>query len=204
MSLKALQTKIGITPDGSFGPATLKAAAAYFKLSPERAAHFFGQTAHETGGYALFTEGLNYSATGLVATFPHYFTPALAEQYARQPIKIASRVYADRMGNGDEASQDGFKFCGRGALQTTGKANYQALATHLGKPEIMLHPELVADDYAFESAIFFFDNNHLWAIADQGVNPTTILAMTKHINGGTNGLDDRTSLTNRYYQWLKS
>ena len=108
------------------------------------------------------------------------------------------------MGNGDEASGDGFKYRGRGALQTTGKANYAALATHLQKPEILTNPDLVASDYAFESAIFFFDNNHLWAIADQGVNNDTILAMTKRINGGTNGLEHRIAITNQYYSWLKA
>lgn len=204
MSLIKLQEKIGVTADGSFGPATLKAAAAYFKMTPERAAHFFGQTAHETGGYALFSENLNYSAAGLVATFGSFFLGNLADLYARQPIKIASRVYANRMGNGNEASRDGYTFRGRGALQTTGKSNYQLLATHLQKPEIMDNPDLVATDYAFESAIFYFDSNKLWAIADQGVNPQTILAITKRINGGTNGLEDRTSLTNRYYSWLKA
>jgi len=203
-ALQKLQEKIGCTPDGSFGPATLKAAMTYFRMTPERAAHFFGQTSHETGGYRLFTENLNYSATGLKGTFGKYFPDNLSESYARQPIKIASRVYANRMGNGDEASQDGWKFKGGGALQTTGKANYQAFANSINKPEIMTNPELVASDYAFEAAIFFFEKNKLWAICDKGVNDTTILALTKKINGGTNGLDDRSSLTKRYYGWLKA
>lgn len=103
--LQKLQEKIGATPDGSFGPQTIKMAANYFKLSPERAAHFFGQTSHETGGFQLFTENLNYSASGLRAIFGKYFPGTLAEQYARQPIKIASRVYANRMGNGNEAQE---------------------------------------------------------------------------------------------------
>lgn len=203
MSLIKLQEKIGVDPDGSFGPTTLKAAAAYFKLTPIRAAHFFGQTAHETGGYHLFIENLNYSATGLKGTFKNYFTTdAKAEAYARQPAKIASYVYANRMGNGDEASQEGWKFRGRGALQTTGKSNYQAFANSIGKPEIMINPDLVATDYAFEAAIFYFDKNKLWDICDKGVNDATILSVTKKVNGGTNGLDDRMSLTKRYYDWL--
>jgi putative chitinase len=201
--LEMLQQKIGTTPDGSFGPGTLKAAMTYYKLTPERAAHFFGQTSHETGGFHLFVENLNYSASGLKGIFGKYFPGNLAEDYARQPAKIASRVYANRMGNGTEASGDGWMFRGRGALQTTGKANYQAFSLNLNKPEIMVTPDLVASDYAFEAAMFYFDKNKLWAIADKGVNPDTILAMTKKINGGTNGLDDRTSLTNRYYSWLK-
>jgi putative chitinase len=203
MSLIKLQEKIGVKADGSFGPATLKAAMAYFKMTPERAAHFFGQTAHETGGYALFSENLNYSADGLKKIFGKYFkTDAMANEYARQPHKIGARVYADRMGNGNEASGEGFKFRGRGALQTTGKLNYQAFADSIKKPVIMTTPELVATDYAFEAALFFFDKNKLWAIADKGVTTDTILAMTLRINGGKNGLEDRLSLSQRYYSWL--
>lgn len=202
MSLIKLQEKIGVKPDGSFGPATLKAAMKYFELTPERAAHFFGQIAHETGGFTVFTENLNYSATGLKNTFGKYFPGNLSELYARQPYKIASRVYANRMGNGDEASREGFFYCGRGALQTTGKDNYKALSVYLGKPEIMTNPELVATTYAFESAKFYFDSNKLWAKCDKGVNDAAILAVTKGVNGGTNGLEDRVSLTKRYYKWL--
>jgi putative chitinase len=204
MSLIKLQEKIGVEADGSFGPETLKAAAEYFKMTPQRAAHFFGQTSHETGGFRTFVENLNYSATGLKKTFAKYFPNDLADSYARQPIKIASRVYANRMDNGDEASQDGWKFRGRGALQTTGKFNYQAFSTYLKKPEILTNPDLVAEDYAFESALFFFDTNNLWRIADKGVDDATILAMTKRVNGGTHGLANRISLTKRYFTWLNS
>jgi putative chitinase len=203
MSLIKLQEKIGATPDGSFGPNTLKKAMAYYKLTAERAAHFFGQCSHETGGFDVFSENLNYSAAGLQNIFGKYFPGDLENSYARQPIKIASRVYADRMGNGNEASQDGWKFRGRGALQTTGKDNYQAFATSISKPEILTNPDLVATDYAFEAALFFFTRNKLWSICDGGVNDTTIKALTKRVNGGYNGLEDRESLTKRYYSWLK-
>jgi len=202
MSLIKLQEKIGVKADGSFGPATLKAAMKYFKMTPERAAHFFGQTAHETGGYLLFVENLNYSATGLKNIFGKYFLGNLSDLYARQPVKIASRVYADRMGNGNEASQEGWKFRGRGALQTTGKSNYKEFSDSIGKPEIMVNPDLVATEYSFEAAMFYFNKNKLWDICDKGVNDATILSITKKINGGTNGLDDRASLTKRYYEWL--
>jgi putative chitinase len=204
MSLKSLQTKIGVTADGAFGPGTLKAAMAFYKMTPERAAHFFAQTAHETGEFKLFAENLNYSADGLKKIFPKYFPATLAEGYSRNPQKIANRVYGGRMGNGDEASGDGYKFRGRGALQTTGKSNYLALSNYLKKPEIMTNPDLVATDYAFESAMFFFDSNKLWTICDQGVNDNTILSLTKRINGGTNGLDHRKALTTKYYGWLKA
>lgn len=203
MSIKKLQEKIGATPDGSFGPNTLKKAMEYFKMTPERAAHFFGQTSHETGGFQLFSENLNYSAKGLQTTFGKYFPDNLEESYARQPEKIASRVYANRMGNGDESSKDGWKFRGRGALQTTGKDNYKAFSDYLKKPEIMTNPDLVSSDYSFESAIFFFERNKLWSICDKGVSDETITTLTKKINGGYNGLDDRESLTRRYYSWLK-
>ena len=203
MSLIKLQQKIGATPDGSFGPNTLKKAMAYFKMTPERAAHFFGQCSHETGGFDVFSENLNYSAKGLQGIFGKYFPGDLENSYARQPIKIASRVYANRMGNGNEASQEGWKFRGRGALQTTGKDNYQAFATSIGKPEIISNPDLVATEYAFEAALFFFTRNKLWSICDGGVNDDTIKALTKRVNGGYNGIEDRMSLTKRYYNWLK-
>ena len=205
MSLKHLQTKIGVTADGAFGPGTLKAAAKYYKMSPERAAHFFAQTAHETGEFRLFSENLNYSKDGLVRVFSKYFpSSTLAESYAKQAEKIANRVYGNRMGNGDEASGDGWKYRGRGALQLTGKNNYQAFSAYLKKPEIVTNPDLVATDYAFESAIFFFDNNKLWSICDLGVNDNSITTLTRRINGGVLGLDHRKELTNKFYGWLKS
>jgi putative chitinase len=127
----------------------------------------------------------------------------LEESYARQPEKIANRVYASRMGNGNEASGDGWKYRGRGALQLTGKSNYEAFAKYLSKPEIVTNPDLVATTYAFESAMFFFDKNKLWDICDKGVSKETILALTKRINGGTHGLADREEKTFKYYGFVK-
>lgn len=203
MSLKSLQTKIGVTPDGNFGPGTMKAAMAFFKLTPIRAAHFFGQTSHETGGFVTFAENLNYSTDGLKKIFPKYFPGNLNELYAKQPEKIANRVYASRMGNGDEKSGEGYKFRGRGALQLTGKENYKAFELYLHKPEILTNPDLVATEYSFESAMFFFDKNKLWTICDKGINDEAILALTKRINGGTIGLDDRVLKTKKYYEYVK-
>ena len=204
MSLKSLQAKIGVGADGAFGPGTLKAAMAYYKMTPERAAHFFAQTAHESGNFKAFAENLNYGASGLTTTFKKYFpTTEKALLYERKPEKIANLVYGNRMGNGDEASGDGFKFRGRGALQLTGKDNYKVFSEYLKKPEIMTNPDLVATEYAFESAIFFFDRNKLWDICDKGVNKDTILALTKRINGGTHGLADREEKTLKYYGFLK-
>ena len=202
MSISKLQEKIGVKADGAFGPNTLKKAMAFYNMTPERAAHFFGQTSHETGGFAKFSENLNYSAQGLQGIFGKYFPGTLEESYARQPEKIANRVYASRMGNGDEKSGDGWKFRGRGALQLTGKDNYKLFSESLKRPEIMTNPDLVAGELAFESAIFFFNKNKLWDICDKGINDASILALTKRINGGTHGLDDRTEKTKKYYGWL--
>lgn len=204
MSLVNLQKKVGANPDGDFGPNTLKKAAEFYKLTPEHAAHFFAQLSHETAEFKLFSENLNYSADGLKKIFPKYFpTSILANAYARNPQKIANRAYASRMGNGDEASGDGYKFRGRGAIQLTGKANYQNFANHIKNQEIMTNPDLVSSDYAFESAMFFFDRNKLWDICDKGVTDATILSLTKRINGGTTGLSHRSELTKKYYGWLK-
>ncbi len=203
MSLVTLQQKIGVTADGAFGPGTFKAAAAYYKLNKNRAAHFFAQTAHETGGFKAFSENLNYGAKGLRSVFRKYFpTDAAAKAYERQPQKIANRVYANRMGNGDEASGDGWRYRGRGALQLTGKSNYKAFSDYIDRPDVMTNPDLVATELCFESALWFFDKNKLWSICDQGINDAAILALTKRVNGGTHGLDDRTTRTRKYANWL--
>jgi putative chitinase len=171
-------------------------------MSPSRAAHFFAQTAHESGGFKSFSENLNYSAKGLRQIFGKYFKTDLeAQMYARQPERIANRVYANRMGNGPESSGDGWKFRGRGALQCTGRATYQAFADYIGRPDIMKNPDIVATELAFESALWFFDKNKLWSICDRGVNDAAILALTKRINGGTHGLDDRKAKTKKYISW---
>ena len=204
MSLINLQSKCGCHADGAFGPGTCKTAAAFYKLSPNRAAHFFAQTAHESGNFKAFSENLNYSAKGLRGIFGKYFpTDALARAYERKPEKIANRVYANRMGNGDEASGDGWKYRERGPLQLTGKNNYRAFGKYIGREqEILDNPDLVANELGFESALWFFDANKLWSICDQGVNDATILALTKRINGGTHGLDDRKLKTKKYASWL--
>ena len=203
MSLKSLQERAGVAADGVFGPGTMKAGMAMLKLTPVRAAHFFAQTSHETGGFKAFSENLNYSAQGLQGIFGKYFPGTLEESYARQPEKIANRVYADRMGNGNEASGDGWKFRGRGALQLTGKANYEAFAKYLNTNEVIENPDLVATKYSFDSAMFFFEKNKLWTICDKGINDAAILELTKRINGGTHGLEDRKTKTYKYYEYVK-
>ena len=205
MSLSSLQKKIGVAADGSWGPGTLRAAATYYKLSPARAAHFFGQTAHETGGFKAFSENLNYGAKGLRGIFGKYFkTDAEALKYERKPEAIANRVYASRMGNGAESSGDGWKYRGRGALQLTGKSNYEAFAKYCNRPDVMTNPDLVATELAFESAMFFFERNKLWAICDQGVTDAAILSVSKKVNGGTHGLEDRKAKTKTYFSQLSA
>jgi putative chitinase len=203
MSMIELQKKIGVTADGAFGPGTFKAAAAYYKLSPNRAAHFFAQCAHESGNFKAFSENLNYGAKGLRTTFGKYFqTEGIAKNYERQPQRIANRAYANRMGNGDEASGEGWLYKGRGPLQLTGKNNYRAFGKYIGREqEILDNPDLVATELGFESALWFFDANKLWGICDQGINDAAILALTKRINGGTHGLDDRKLKTKKYAAW---
>ena len=201
MSLKSLQEKIGVTADGSFGPGTMKAAMAFYKLTPVRAAHFFAQTAHETGEYKLFSENLNYSASGLQGTFGKYFPGTLEESYARNPEKIASKVYASRMGNGDEASKDGYKFRGRGYIQLTGKSNYQGFTKFIGE-DCVANPDLVATKYPLASAAFFFDSNKLWSLCDKGSDDAAVTAVTKRVNGGTIGLADRIKHFKEYYSLL--
>jgi len=201
--LAALQAKCGVTADGKWGPGTYKAARAYFKLTNNQAAHFFGQCSHESGGFKVFSENLNYSADGLNKIFPKYFIKAgrNAAQYSRKPEKIANVVYSNRMGNGNEASGDGWKFRGRGPIQLTGKDNYQAFANHIGRPDIMTNPDVVASELAFESAIFFFEKNGLFAIANKGVTDAIITQITRRVNGGTHGLDDRLKKTKQYAAW---
>jgi putative chitinase len=262
--VKKLQTKLGLTADGSFGPGTEAKVKAWqaangliadgiigdaswakmfgtapvasapvvippssFKLAalkghvpdavisqipdtaakfnittPLRLAHFLAQCGHESGGFKAVSENVNYSADGLKKIFGRYFPGNLNESYARQPEKIASRVYADRMGNGNEASKDGFKFRGRGYIQLTGKSNYTAFAKFIGEDTVG-NPDLVATKYPLASAAFFFDSNKLWSICDKGADDATITAVTKRVNGGTIGLADRIKHFKEYYALLK-
>jgi putative chitinase len=167
-----------------------------------RLAHFLSQCGHESGGFKAVSENLNYSADGLKKIFGKYFPGNLNESYARQPEKIAARVYASRMGNGDEASKEGFKFRGRGYIQLTGKANYTNFTKFIGE-DCVSNPDLVATKYPLASAAFFFDSNKLWSICDKGADDATVTAVTKRVNGGTIGLADRIKHFKEYYNLLK-
>lgn len=167
-----------------------------------RLAHFLAQCGHESGGFKAVQENLNYSADGLKKIFGKYFPGNLNESYARQPEKIAARVYASRMGNGDEASKEGFKFRGRGYIQLTGKSNYASFDKFV-EDDIMANPDLVATKYPLASAAWFFNNNKLWSICDQGATDAVVTSVTKRVNGGTIGLADRIKHFKEYYNLIK-
>jgi putative chitinase len=169
--------------------------------TPLRLAHFLAQCGHESGGFKAVQENLNYSADGLKKIFPKYFPGNLAESYARNPEKIASKVYGGRMGNGDETTKEGFKFRGRGYIQLTGKSNYTAFAQSIGE-DTVANPDLVATKYPLASAAWFFSKNGLNTIADKGADTVTVTAVTKRVNGGTIGLADRIKHFNEYYKLL--
>lgn len=156
--------------------------------TPERVAAFVAQCAHESGGFRFLKENLNYKSESLLKTFPKYFpTKELAAAYAKQPAKIANRVYANRMGNGNEASGDGFRYCGRGLIQLTGKDNYTWFAASLEIPVAEAAEYLETFEGAAQSACWFWETNNLNKEADSG----DIKLMTRKINGGYIGLDDR-------------
>lgn len=177
-------------------------AAKFNITNPLRLAHFLSQCGHESGGFKAVHENLNYSAHGLKKIFPKYFPGNLSESYAKNPEKIASKVYGSRMGNGDETTKEGFKFRGRGFIQLTGKDNYTRFGKFIGEDTVS-NPDLVATKYPLASAAFFFDSNKLWAICDKGADDTTVTAVTKRVNGGTNGLADRIKHFKEYFELLK-
>jgi putative chitinase len=181
------QTKSSIL-EGYLEP--LNTVAEYYdmNINPARLAGFLAQTAHESGGYTAIKENLNYSAKGLRGTFGKYFTnDELANQYAKKPERIANRVYANRMSNGPEESGDGYRFCGRGLIQLTGRANYTKFAQDLGMSLEDTITYLETPNGAVASAGWFWDNNKLNQYCDSG----DFVTLTKRINGGTIGLEDR-------------
>jgi putative chitinase len=177
--------------------------AAKFQINtPLRLAHFLAQCGHESGGFRLTKENLNYSAKGLNGIFKKYFpTEAAAAAYARQPEKIANKVYGGRMGNGPESSGDGAKFCGRGYIQLTGKDNYTAFGKSIGE-DVCANPQVVAEKYALLSAAWFFNKNGLHKMADEGATDAVVTKITKRVNGGTIGLADRIKHFKEYYHLL--
>ena len=197
-----LESLRGHVPDAVI--AQIPDTAAKFEINtPLRLAHFLAQCGHESGGFRLTKENLNYSAKGLNGTFKKYFpTLESAQPYERKPEKIANKVYGGRMGNGPESSGDGAKFCGRGYIQLTGKDNYTAFGKSINE-DMSANPEKVASSYALLSAAWFFNKNKLHIMADGGASDAVVTSITKRVNGGTIGLPDRIKHFNEFYNLLK-
>ena len=179
----------------------LKKLGVKYNLTTIQLAHFAGQLAHESLDFKVLSENLNYSAERLLQVFPKYFTKESAQRYARKPLLIANRVYANRLGNGDEKSGDGYKFRGRGYIQLTGKKNYEAFTKFIGE-DCVSNPDLVSQKYALESALWFFFENKIFTLC-KDLSDDSIKKVTKKINGGLNGFADRKSKTLKYYNLLK-
>ncbi|MCZ2128604.1 MAG: glycoside hydrolase family 19 protein [Anaerolineales bacterium] len=170
--------------------------------TPLRISHFLAQVTHESNDFKVLKENLNYSQSGLLSVFKKYFTPEQALAYARKPEKIANRVYANRLGNGDEASGDGWKYRGRGAIQVTGKTNYMKCSLYLFNDERLLtNPDkLLEPKYAILSACWYWRTNNLNMWCDNN----DIYTLTRRINGGLNGIEDRKKRFDRIYSIFKS
>jgi len=192
----------GIVPDSVVSQ--IPNVSDMFSINTElRLAHFLAQAAHESIGFKAVQENLNYSADALKAVFGKYFPGNLNESYARQPQKIADRVYGSRMGNGPEASGDGWKYHGRGYIQLTGKVNYQAFTNSIGE-DCISNPDLVATKYPLASAGWFWHDRGLNGVADKGATADIVKIITRSVNGGYLGLDDRTAWFNKIYNALVS
>ena len=183
----------------------LPAVMEKFKMdTPLKLAHFLAQCAHESCDFKVTVENLNYSADGLKKTFAKYF-PAnqnLCDAYARKPEAIAARVYASRMGNGDEASKDGWKFRGRGYIQLTGKTKYTEFSKFVDD-DVLANPDLVATKHALLSAAWFFHDNRLVELAATGATDAVVTSITRIVNGGLNGLDERKQKFKLFYALLQ-
>lgn len=205
------QKKYGLVSDGVIGKKTLLKIKEVLGIkSNEELSNFMGQCAHESGNFISVVENFNYSSDSLLKVFPKYFDKKTALKYHRQPEKIANRVYANRMGNGNEASGDGWKHKGMGLIQLTGKLNQYKFADYIKEQEIKTNPMLIATDYPFESAKYFFDVNNLWKYSKE-ITSDSITKLSKAINIGNamsnttpNGLDDRIEKTKYYYKLINS
>lgn len=191
-----MENLIGLLPDHAM--MELKQAGITDK---KRLAHFLAQCSHESANFTVVYENLNYSAKGLLSIFPKYFTPEQAAAYERKPQMIANKVYANRMGNGNEMSGDGYAYRGRGYIQLTGKDNYKQFTDYI-KSDCVTDPNKVALVYPLTSALFFFTKNNIWSICDQGATPDIVRKVTLKVNGGTHGLEDRQKKFDTYLRML--
>ena len=170
----------------------------------DRLAHFLGQCHHESGGFTKVRENLNYSVSGLKKVFPKYFKDKDPKAYSKAPQTLANYVYANRLGNGSEASGDGWRYRGRGYIQLTGKDNYRAFDAFVDDDILVGGPDLVATKYPLLSAAWFWDTNRINSLADAGTDFDDIARVTKKVNGGHHGLHERVILTHRYLSELSS
>jgi putative chitinase len=196
-----LENLKGHIPDSVI--AQIPDTASKFELNtPLRLAHFLAQCGHESGGFKLVQENLNYGAKGLLGLFGKYFKDAgKAALYERKPEKIANLIYGGRMGNGSEPTGEGWKYHGRGFIQLTGKDNYSAFSKSIGE-DCVSNPDLVATKYPLASAAWFFNKNGLHKIADGGSSEAVVTQITKRVNGGTIGLPDRIKHFKEFYNLL--
>ncbi len=199
--MKILQEKCGVSADGDFGPNTARAIAKHYDLAPERAAHLLGQSSHESGGFKLTRENLNYSAERMCQIWPNRFKSLeAAAPFARNPKALAEKTYLNRMGN--DTPEKASLYIGRSFLQLTGYDNYKAFAHDMNRPDVLTDPSLLEGELAFDGALWFFERNKLFHIADEGVNEDTIKRITRRVNGGYHGLDHRTEETTKIFGWL--
>jgi len=208
------QRNNGLLPDGVIGPKTLRSMLRKWSLTKEQLAHLLGQTDHETGRFSRGVENFNYTPKRMLEIFRKDFDTdknfVLSESEKRKaqelygnPEKIANFVYANQNGNGNEASGDGWKYRGRGAIMVTGKGNYLTFAKYLNDKAVVSNPERVEKLYFFESAIWYFHSCKLLETA-KVVNAKTIKEITYKVNGGFNGLIEREEKTYYYYELLKT
>ena len=199
--IQHLQKIVGAATDGVIGNETLSKFKTRFKVpSKAMVAHFFGNVHHESGGFSISEESGMYSAQRLLQVFPKYFKSiAEAQQFANKPEAIFNRTYGGRMGN--DMPGDGWKYRGRGAIQTTGKWSYDRLGKFVGS-DLVNNPDLVSTEYYWESAIFYFNDRKLWNLTSD-VSEPSIQLIRRRINGGLNGLDDTRKWVNHYFNLMK-
>jgi putative chitinase len=203
--MKDFQTANGLTPDGNVGKRTAEVLMKVLGItSSVNFAHFIAQCSHESGNFSKGRENLNYSSDALVKLFEKHFLGAASKNYARQPEKIANRLYADRMGNGNEVSGDGWKYRGTGPLQVTGKKNVQLYLKSVGLPLNTDPNVLLTGIHYFGTAKWFFDTNNIWKYCSH--SDSSILTVSRIINLGSAtskgtpiGLAERITLTNKYF-----
>ncbi len=168
-----------------------------------RAAHLLSQCAHESANFKATEENLNYSKERLLETFPYYFQDLdSAAKYEHNPEKLGNYVYANRMGNGPVETGDGYRYRGRGYLQLTGITNYRSFNRFVNN-NVANYPDLVATSYPLTSAAWFFNCSSIWPLCDKGSTDANIEAVTRRVNGGINGLQDRIKLFNTIFSSLK-